>query len=299
MNANPFTKKAAAAANPKSAKGTSPVSEIGDVSAVAQMFDRLRQQNAQYDQAIAALVAANRITCGWDKPAEPEMTLTIQRDVLAALGDAEALAKFDQEHQQALAQEQAARVKATQQVLEAPTRVKALEQYINDLAGQMEEEYDQIFVEREAERIFAPSARRMVTAAKVFVQAWREMQTVEAVLLSRIRLSQYSVTGEYRRLPTLELIGTTNAGDLLPTLIEGISLDEIKTINQEFSSLDDELLREFDSELRKVGFDSSGIKVYHVKAKDDERRIYAPDPNPPKKHLDPGHGLSTVVRVDV
>lgn len=299
MNVNPFTKKAATAANPKSAKGTSPVSEIGDVSAVAQMFDRLRQQNAQYDQAITALVAANRITCGWDKPAEPEMTLTIQRDVLAALGDTDALAKFDQEHQQALAQEQAARVKATQQVLEAPTRVKALEQYINDLAGQMEEEYDQIFVEREAERIFAPSARRMVAAAKVFVQAWREMQTVKAVLLSRIQLFQYGVTGEYRRLPTLELIGTTNAGDLLPTLIEGISLDEIKTINQEFSSLDDELLREFDSELRKVGFDSSGIKVYHAKAKDDERRIYAPDPNPPKRHLDPGHGLSTVVRVDV
>jgi len=281
------------------AHAESPLNEIGDVSAVAQMFDRLRQQNAQYEQAIAALVAANRISNGWDKPAEPEMTLTIQREVLLALGDTEALAKFDQEHQQALAQEQAARVKATQQVLEAPTRVKALEQYINDLAGQMEDCYDQIFVEREAERIFAPSARRMVAAAKVFVQAWREMQTVEAVLLSRIRLSQYSVTGEYRRWPTLELIGTINAGDLLPTLIEGISLDEIKTINQEFSSLDDDLLREFDSELRKVGFDSRGIKVYHAKAKDDERRIHAPDPNPPKKHLGHGTGLSTVVRLDV
>ena len=139
----------------------------------------------------------------------------------------------------------------------------------------------------------------MFDAAKVFVQAWREMQTVEAVLLSRIRLSQYSVTGEYRNWPTLELIGPTNAGELLPTLIEGISLDEIKTLNQAFSSLDDELLREFDKELRKVGFDSSGIKVYHAKAIDDVRRIYAPDPNPPKKHLDPGHGLSTVVRVDV
>ena len=206
----------------------SPLNEIGDVSAVAAMFARLRQQNAQYDQAIAALVTANRITCGWYKPAEPQMTLTIQREVLVALGDTDALARFDQEHQQALAQEQAARVKAAQQVLEAPTRVKALEQYINDLAGQMEGEYDQISVEREAERIFAPCARRMFDAAKVFVQAWREMQTVEAVLLSRIRLSQYSVTGEYRNWPTLELIGSTNAGELLPTLIEGITLDEIK-----------------------------------------------------------------------
>lgn len=102
-----------------------------------------------------------------------------------------------------------------------------------------------------------------------------------------------------RNWPTLELIGSTNAGELLPTLIEGITLDEIKTLNQAFSSLDDELLREFDRELREVGFDSSGIKVYHAKAIDDVRRIYAPDPNPPKKHFDPGHGLSTVVRVDV
>lgn len=127
MNVNPFSKKAAATANPKPVKSASPLNEIGDVRAVAQMFERLRQQNAQYNQAIAALVAANRITCGWDKPTQPEMTLTIQREVLMALGDVDALAKFDQEHQQALAQEQAARDKATQQVLEAPARVKALE----------------------------------------------------------------------------------------------------------------------------------------------------------------------------
>ena len=222
MNVSPFTKKAATAATPKSAKGTSPVNEIGDVSAVAQMFERLRQQNAQYDQAIAALIAANRITCGWDKPAEPEMTLTIRRDVLAALGDTDALAKFDQEHQQALAQEQAARVKATQQVLEAPTRVKALEQYINDLAGQMVAGLDETLIDQEIRRIFQPSAQRMLEAAKTFVQAWREMQSVEAVLLQRVRLMHYSVTGEHRTRYDHELIGQRRDGELLPTLIAGI-----------------------------------------------------------------------------
>ena len=133
MNVNPFSKKSAAVAKP--VKGVSPLNDIGDVSAATEMFQRLRQQNAQYDQAIAALVAANRIKDGWDKPAEPEMSLTIQREVLVGLGDTEALAKFDQEHQQQLMEEQASRAKATQQVLEAPTRVRALEQYINDLAG--------------------------------------------------------------------------------------------------------------------------------------------------------------------
>jgi len=276
-----------------------PLNEIGDVSAVAQMFDRLRQQNAQYDQAIAALVATNRITCGWDKPAEPQMTLTIQREVLLALGDTEALAKFDQEHQQALAQEHAARVKATQQVLEAPTRVKALEQYINDLAGQMVAGLDETLIDQEIRHIFRPSAQRMFEAAKTFVQAWREMQTVESVLLSRVRLQHYSVTGDYRTRYGHELIGPARDGELLPTLIEGLGFEDLRALNDRFASTDNALAATLDDALRHVGFDSFGLKVYHAKAGNDPRSIYAPDPNPPKRHLDPGHGLSTVVRVDV
>lgn len=299
MNVNPFNKKTAAAASPKSAKGASPLNEIGDVSAVAQMFDRLRQQNAQYDQAIAALVAANRITCGWDKPAEPEMTLTIQREVLAALGDTDALARFDQEHQQALAQEQAARVKASQQVLEAPSRVKALEQYINALAGQMVSGLDETLIDQEIRRIFRPRAQRMLDAAKTFVLAWREMQSVEGVLLQRVRLTHTRVTGDHCTRYDHELIGRARDGELLPTLIEGLPFEELRDLNDQFTRTDSELVTALDNALRSVGFDGWGLKVYHPKGNNDERRIYAPDPNPPKRHLDPGHGLSTVVRVDV
>ena len=277
----------------------SPLNEIGDVSAVAQMFERLRQQNAQYDQAIAALVAANRTSNGWDKPAEPEMTLTIQREVLLALGDTEALAKFDQEHQQALAQEQAARVQATQQVLEAPTRVKALEQYLNDLAGQMVAGMDETLSDQEIRRIFQPSAQRMLEAAKTFVQAWREMQSVEAVLLQRVRLIHTRVTGDTCTRFDHELIGQTRDGELLPTLIAGITYEDLRDLNDQFTRTDNELIAALDNTLRRAGFDGWGLKVYHPKAKGDERRIYAPDPNPPKKHLGHGTGLSTVVRVDV
>ena len=282
-----------------SASTDSPLNEIGDVSAVAQMFERLRQQNAQYDQAIAALVAANRITCGWDKTAEPEMTRTIQREVLVALGDAEALAKFDQEHQHALAQEQAARVKATQQVLEAPTRVKALEQYLNDLAGQMVAGLDETLIDQEIRRIFQPSAQRMLEAAKTFVQAWCEMQSVEAVLLQRVRLTHTRVTGDSCTRYDHELIGQTRDGELLPTLIAGIPYEDLRDLNDQFTRTDNELATALDNALRNAGFDSCGLKVYHPKAKGDERRIYAPDSNPPKKHLGHGTGLSTVVRVDV
>lgn len=297
MNVNPFSKKSATVAKP--VKGVSPLNDIGDVSAVTEMFQRLRQQNAQYDQAITALVAANRIKDGWDKPAEPEMSLTIQREVLVGLGDTEALARFDQEHQQELAQEQEARAKATQQVLEAPTRVKALEQYINDLAAQMVDGLDESMIDDEIRRIFRPSAQRMLAAAKTFVQAWREMQSVEAVLLQRVRMFHYSVTGDHRTGYEHELIGRRRDGELLPTLIEGLPLEELRELNEQFRCTDSELVTALDSALRSVGFDAWGLKVYHPKGKNDERRVYAPDPNPPKKHLDSYSEMAAVVRVDV
>ena len=297
MNVNPFSKKSAAVAKPVT--GVSPLNDIGDVSAVTEMFQRLRQQNAQYDQAIVALVAANRIKDGWDKPTEPEMSLTIRREVLAGLGDTDALARFDQEHQQELAQEQEARARATQQVLEAPTRVKALEQYINDLAAQMVDGLDESRIDDEIRRIFRPSAQRMLEAAKTFVQSWREMQSVEAVLLRRANLFHYSVTGDHRTRYEHELIGRRRDGELLPTLIEGLAFEDLRDLNDQFTHHDSEFATALDSALRSVGFDAWGLKVYHPKGKNDERRIYAPDPNPPKKHLDSYSEMAAVVRVDV
>jgi len=297
MNVNPFCKKSAAVAKP--VKGVSPLNDIGDVSAVTEMFQRLRQQNAQYDQAIAALVAANRIKDGWDKPTEPEMSLTIQREVLVGLGDTDALARFDQEHSTELAQEQAERVKAAQQVLEAPTRVKALEQYINDLAGQIEAGLDESLIDDEICRIFRPSAQRMLEAAKTFVQAWREMQSVEGVLLQRVRLTHTRVTGDHCTRYDHELIGRARDGELLPTLIEGLTFEELRDLNDQFTRTDSELVTALDNALRSVGFDGWGLKVYHPKGKNDERRVHAPDPNPPKKHLESYSEMAAVVRVDV
>lgn len=297
MNVNPFSKKSVAVAKP--VKGASPLNDIRDVSAVTEMFKRLRQQNAQYDQAIAALVAANRIKDGWDKPTEPEMSLTIQREVLVGLGDTDALARFDQEHSAELAQEQAERVKAAQQVIEAPTRVKALEQYINDLAAQIEAGVDESLIDDEICRIFRPSAQRMLEAAKTFVQAWREMQSVESVLLSRVNLFHYSVTGDHRTRYEHELIGRRRDGELLPTLIEGLAFEDLRDLNDQFTQHDSEVSTALDNALRAVGFDAWGLKVYHPKGKNDERRIYAPDPNPPKKHLDSYSEMAAVVRVDV
>lgn len=215
------------------------------------------------------------------------------------LGDTEALAKFDQAHGTELAQEQAARAHAAQQLVEAPTRVKALEQYIQNLAGQIAAGLDESLIDQEISRIFHPSAQRMLEAAKTFVQAWREMQSVESVLLTRVRLNHYSVTGDHRTRYEHELIGRRREGELLPTLIEGLAFEDLRDLNDQFTHHDSELATALDNALRTAGFDAWGLKVYHPKGEHDVRSVYAPDPNPPKKHLEHSHGLSAVVRVDV
>jgi hypothetical protein len=158
---------------------------------------------------------------------------------------------------------------------------------------------DEALIDQEIRRIFQPSAQRMLEAAKTFVQAWCEMQSVEAVLLQRVRMTHTRVTGDTCARYDHELIGQARDGELLPTLIAGIPYEDLRNLNDQFTRTDNELVAALDSAMRSAGFDGWGLKVYHPKAKGDERRIYAPDSNPPKKHLGHGTGLSTVVRVDV
>ncbi|MCC6296834.1 MAG: hypothetical protein IT469_09020, partial [Pseudomonadales bacterium] len=124
-------------------------------------------------------------------------------------------------------------------------------------------------------------------------------QSVEAVLLNRVRLYHYSVTGDYRTPYEHELIGRRREGELLPTLIEGLAFEDLRDLNVQFTHHDSEFATALDNTLRSTGFDAWGLKVYHPKGKNDERRVYAPDSNPPKKHLDSYSQMAAVVRVDV
>jgi hypothetical protein len=231
-----------------------PADDICDLAALAGMLQQLQTRNQQYQRAIDALVAARRVVNGWDPKPEPELTWSVRRDVLAAMGDLEALARFDRDHAQDLAAEQAARHAATQQALEAPARVKALEQYITDLAAEMARDVDEGFIFEEMKRLFQPSAQRMLTAAQAFVQAWREMTTVESSLNSAFRLTHYSVQGDRRSGYEMTLIGKANDHDLLPNLIEGVAYEDLVELNLQFSRWDDACRTNSRSNCAKLAF---------------------------------------------
>ncbi|BDT58081.1 hypothetical protein MasN3_15750 [Massilia varians] len=222
----------------------------------------------------------------------------MRRDVLVAMDDQDTLARFDRDHAQDLAAEQAARHAATQQALEAPARVKALEQYITDLAAEMARDVDEGFIVTEMKRLFEPSAQRMLTAAQTFVQAWREMRTVESSLKSAFRLTHCSIQGDRRSGYEMPLIGKANDDDLLPNLIEGVAYDDLVDLNRQFRRLDDALAHQITQQLREAGVPVGMLRVYHPGAASDDRQIYAPDPNPPRKRpSESPFGGATVVTI--
>lgn len=276
-------KSASAAATSVPAVSNHPADDIRDLESLAAMLQQLQARNQQYQRAIDALIAARRIVNGWDPRPEPELVWSVRREVLASMGDQEALARFDREHAQDIAAEQAARHAANQQALEAPARVKALEQYITDLAAEMVRDVDEGFIFEQMKRMFQPSAQRMLTAARAFVQAWREMKAVESSLKSAFRLTHYSIQGDRRSAYDMTLIGKTRDGDLLPNLIEGLAYEDLVDLNQAFRGWDAEMSRQISQRLGEAGVPSGSLRVYHPGAADDERQIYAPDPNPPRK----------------
>ena len=80
------------------------------LAALHQLIAPMRERMKRYDEAIQALaVTRDRLLDLEDLP-PPDMTFTVERELLAARGDAEALRAFDAEHGDSLAAEREQRM---------------------------------------------------------------------------------------------------------------------------------------------------------------------------------------------
>lgn len=265
------------------APSADPVDDLQGLEALAAMLQRLQAHNAQYQRATGALIAARRVVNGWDPQPEPDLTWSVRHEVLIAAGDKDTLAAFEREHAAELAAEQSARQAVMQQAIEAPARIKAIEQFIRDLAGRMVDDLDEGFMHEEMKRVFLPSAQRLLVAAKSFVGAWREMRTVAYVLTTSLRPAHYSIYGDTYSGYDLSLIGKPREGEWLPTLIEGIEYDDLVELNEQYQRIDDELARQLAARLAEAGISGKRLSMFHPGTATDERTIDAPDPNPPSR----------------
>ncbi|MGH8082654.1 MAG: hypothetical protein ACREP7_18905 [Lysobacter sp.] len=262
---------------------TSPIDDLVDLEPLAKWKQDLRRLEHQYQQAQTALVAARRQVSGVDPLPEPDLTWHVQRELLAAAGNADAVAAFDQEHGVDLEAELAAHQRALQGGAEARARVRALEKHLNDIAAQMQVLADGGDYRAVVARIFRPSAERMRERAREFAQAYREMVTMDSVLRGVTRMHQRYTDGSKIEVDDLVLITRRERDNWLSDGIEGIEYEVLRDLNRSYDRYDNDLSTALHHRLEQAGVDSSWISVFHPTSEADGRPVYAPDPNPPKK----------------
>lgn len=268
---------------PPTTASVSILDDLVDLESLAAWKQELQQHEREYRRAQTALVAARRLASGVDPLPEPDLTWHVQRELLVAAGDAEAVAAFDVEHAADIDAELAARQRALQGAAEARARVKALEKHLNDIAAKMEVLADGEGYREVVRRLFRPSAARMVQRAREFAQAYREMVTMEAVLYAATRMHQRYTDGTKIAIDDLVLITRKERDDWLSVGIEGIEYEILRDLNRSYTRHDNDLSTALSQRLEQAGIDSTWVSVFHPVDDVGERPVYAPDPNPPKK----------------
>lgn len=261
----------------------SPVDDLVGLEKLAEWKQNLKRLEADYKRGQTALVAARRLASGTDPLPQPDLTWYVRRELLVTAGDLDAVAQFDIEHAGDLANELAARQHALQAKAEAEAKVRALSEYLNDIAKKMAALADGDLYRLEAQRLFKPSAQRMMAAAQAFSKAHREMVAMEYALTSSCRMHQRYVDGKRIETYPLELIERKEPDEWLSQCIEGTRYEELRDLNSDYlrpdTGVHDLLLKK----LADAGIDANWPQVYHPYDNLDSVAIYAPDPNPPKK----------------
>jgi hypothetical protein len=258
-----------------------PVFTADEAAVLAGELRKLRELNEQYDRGIAALIAARRIANGWDAPTAPDMPLSARREVVELTGTADELAAFDAAHGVAMRAEQEAAVQAQRKLSTAPARVAALESHLKALAKRMTAEVDTAAINAECEQLFAPSARRLLEAAKVFADAWCDMRAVAGALSSVSAIAETNVYGESFTQHRFDPIGRRVEGELVPGRIAGIPSDELAALNLRLGQFGSAAYEAARDALRTAGIEGKPLTLYRPGSATDERKVYAEDSNPP------------------
>lgn len=249
---------------------------------IAPMRDRMKR----YDEAIQALAAARDRLLDLDNLPPPDMTLAVERELLAARGDAEAVRAFDAAHGDSLAAEREQRTALLREREELPARVRALEALVTRLADEMQEHIPDLFrAHEQVEELFKPFAREALAAAQGYASAVRRAHSAAHALTKVVGAYRYDLFGDLKEKMDPELYGLRGQ-DVLPQGLVGCSYEELATLNHELDGLDNDLLQALTSTLDAAGLTGERLRIYGPPAKDDPRRIYVPE-NLQRKRVKP------------
>lgn len=269
---------------------------LGDLSPLAGLAAPIRAHCGEHRKILDALGKA-RFALRYQKDASPpEMRLAVQRDLVVALGDAEALARFDAENAAALKAEIEAREQFLREKDLLPARINALEGLAQESAKKMMDNLPITEIEDEAQKLFTPYAEQLLAAAKAYAQARSLAKSVAHVINKAVTLHQYDVVGNYRVLAEPDLMSDIAKGDILPNTMAGVDWEILRDVNYQASAYDDAVLAQVGDQLRAAGLTGDGLTVYRNKGEGDPRSFYAPEPAAPARPPE-AHPYTTAARV--
>lgn len=255
---------------------TTSSTRLGDLEPLTQLVAPMRQRMAEYDHAVHALaVARERLRDLADAP-PPDMTLTVQREIAVAMGNPDILARFDAENAEAMKAERDAREAALRDREELPARIKALEEIVRRIAQKMIDEESTFVIEREAQKVFAPYAQRLMEAAEQFADAMQEANTAASSLKQALTIYEYDLFSDLKRIHKPDLMGDVDEG-ILPKTMATVSWEVIQEINRRVSRVLTEVEGQMDQELVAANVLGERLRMYYPCAADDHRKISAPE----------------------
>lgn len=281
MRINPFDNK-----KPSSRKSAPASTRIDEVALhkLGETIRGLRKIQVEYDRVIDALREARQQQRALATPQPSDISLLVERELLEAAGDAEALAVFDHEHGSALAMQRAKDEAATAQAAALPDRIVALEALARRIAARMEETISPSDVEAQAEVLLVPYARRLEETARAHADALCQINAVASTLSTRLRILEYSTSSGRAGIHRPELLGRfQDRSDILPDMVTGIAYRDIRQINDSVMEHDPETTRRFGEQLDAVGITTDALRLYIAS---DEGRVYIPNEPAPKKIVD-------------
>lgn len=256
---------------------------LGDLAPLAKLVGPIHERAAEHVKYLDALGKARFQLRHQENAPPPDMKLAIQRETVAATGDAAALARFDLENAEAFKAEAAAREKHLRDKELLPARIAALEAIVQESAYKTSSDLPVDALHEEAMKLFAPYADQLLAAARVYAQVRREAMTVAHVLTRTLTLHQYDPVGQYRKVSTPDLTDPMKQAEVVPQRMAEIDLDTLVDINYDANHFDQALVGQLESRFRAAGIAGDNLTIYRPKGQGDERKVYAPEPAAPAK----------------
>ena len=160
MNLHPKLKKNSQPAAEASCAASAGIDLLGDLEPLANLVQPIRIRAAEHTKLLDALGKARFELRHQKNAPPPEMILAIKREIVAATGDTESLARFDADNAAALKTEIESREQFLRNKELLPARIAALESLVQESALKTTNDLPVTEIEEEAQKLFAPYAHQ-------------------------------------------------------------------------------------------------------------------------------------------